>query len=125
MLPKGTSHEAIADNLVKAKVPGFKRDSLFFRYMVEAGIWSGVDRLMPRDSAQTTSPMQTTDHDVLELRDQQYRDYTTMYRVSVKQRAHIAEEDVPGLQVHGSRNPRYHGAHSAAATRDSIGFFTV
>ena len=43
---------------------------------------------MPRDCAQTTSPMQTTDHEVLELLDQQYRDYTTMYRVSVKPWAH-------------------------------------
>ena len=54
----------------------------------------------PHSYSSTTGAMQTaTDHRVLELLDQQYRDYTTMYRVGVRQRAHIAEEDVSGLQT--------------------------
>jgi flagellar basal-body rod protein FlgF len=36
MLPKTTRHEAIANNLANSEVPGFKRDSLFFREMNEA-----------------------------------------------------------------------------------------
>ena len=62
---------------------------------------------MPRDSSQSISdPMQAAGHHVLELLDQQYRDYTTLYRVNAQQRTHIAEEDVSGLQstVHEIRN---------------------
>lgn len=36
MLPKATRHEAIANNLANAEVPGFKRDSLFLREVREA-----------------------------------------------------------------------------------------
>jgi flagellar basal-body rod protein FlgG len=36
MLPKTTRHEAIANNLANAEVPGFKRDSMFMREVMEA-----------------------------------------------------------------------------------------
>ena len=40
MLPKSSRHEAIANNLANAEVPGFKRDSMFMREMQEALIRS-------------------------------------------------------------------------------------
>jgi flagellar basal-body rod protein FlgG len=36
MLPKGARHEAIANNLANAEVPGFKRDAMFLREVQEA-----------------------------------------------------------------------------------------
>lgn len=36
MLPKTTRHEAIANNLANSEVPGFKRDGMFMREMMEA-----------------------------------------------------------------------------------------
>lgn len=36
MLPKATRHEAIANNLANMEVPGFKRDSIFMREVMEA-----------------------------------------------------------------------------------------
>ena len=36
MLPKATQHEAIANNLANAEVPGFKKDNLFMREVREA-----------------------------------------------------------------------------------------
>ncbi len=36
MLPKTTRHEAIANNLANMEVPGFKRDSIFMREVMEA-----------------------------------------------------------------------------------------
>ena len=55
-----------------------------------------------RSDSQSIPPVMqaATDHH-LELLDLQRRDYATMYRISVKQRAHIAEEDVDGLQSSG------------------------